>query len=162
MIMITRKTTLTLLAGLLILTVTSCLSTKKYEKEEEQQIQDYIAAHPDQAWVLKSSGLYYLETLTGTGPAVETHDTAFIFYTAKYLNGNTFDTNVGSIDTLVAPVSEGFLIDGFDEGVTYMNEGGESFLIVPSYLGYGQSGWYFPAYTPILFEVHLVKLIPGP
>jgi FKBP-type peptidyl-prolyl cis-trans isomerase FkpA len=138
------------------------MSTKKYEKEEEQLILDYLAKHSDQDWVNKSSGLYYLETLAGTGPAVEVHDTAFIFYTAKYLNGNTFDTNVGSTDTLIAPVREGYLIEGFDEGVSYMSEGGKSLILVPSYLGYGQSGWYFPAYTPILFEAHLVKVIQGP
>ena len=162
MILISKKTKLTLLAGLLIIFVTSCLSTKKYEKEEESFIQDYLAKNPDQNWVVKPSGLYYLEILTGTGPAAEAHDTAYIFYTAKYLNGNTFDTNVGTTDTLITPVSEGYLIDGFDEGVSYMNEGGKSQLIVPSYLGYGQSGWFFPAYTPILFEVYVVKIAQGP
>lgn len=146
----------------IFLLFTSCLSSRKYEKEEEQVISDYIAAHTDQNWTKKSSGLYYLEVLAGSGSEAEAHDTAFILYTAKYLNGNTFDTNAGTTDTLIAPISEGYLIQGFDEGVSYMNAGGKAQLIVPSYLGYGQSGWYFPAYTPILFEVYLVKLIKGP
>jgi peptidylprolyl isomerase len=162
MIRLSKKTILTLLAGLLIIFVTSCMSTKKFEKEEESLIQDYLAKNPDLDFELKPSGLYYLDILTGTGPAAETHDTAYIFYTAKYLNGNTFDTNVGTIDTLITPVNEGYLIAGFDEGISYMKEGGKSQLIVPSYLGYGQSGYRFPAYTPILFEVDLVKVVQGP
>jgi peptidylprolyl isomerase len=162
MIRLSKKTILTLLTGLLIIFVTSCMSTKKFEKEEESLIQDYLAKNPDLDFELKPSGLYYLDILTGTGPAAETHDTAYIFYTAKYLNGNTFDTNVGTIDTLITPVNEGYLIAGFDEGISYMKEGGKSQLIVPSYLGYGQSGYRFPAYTPILFEVDLVKVVQGP
>ncbi len=162
MILISKKTKFILLTGLLIVSVTSCLSTKKFEKEEESLIQDYLAKNPDQNWVVKPSGLYYLETLTGTGPAAEAHDTAYIIFTAKYLDGNTIETNVGTTDTLIIPVSEGYLIEGFDEGVSYMNEGGNSQLIVPSYLGHGQSGYYFPAYTPILFEVYLVKIVQGP
>jgi FKBP-type peptidyl-prolyl cis-trans isomerase len=162
MIRLSKKTILTLLAGLLIIFVTSCMSTKKFEKEEESLIQDYLAKNPDLDFELKPSGLYYLDILTGTGPAAETHDTAYIFYAAKYLNGNTFDTNVGTTDTLITPVNEGYLIAGFDEGISYMKEGGKSQLIVPSYLGYGQSGYRFPAYTPVLFEVDLVKVVQGP
>ena len=162
MMHISKKTKLTLLAGLLIIFVTSCMSTKKFEKEEEDYIQDYLANNPDLDFELKPSGLYYFEILTGPGPAVETHDTAYIFYTAKYLSGVTFGTNVGTTDTLIAPVKEGYHIQGFDEGVSYMREGGKSQLIIPSYLGYGQSGYYFPAYTPIMFEIHLVKVVQGP
>jgi FKBP-type peptidyl-prolyl cis-trans isomerase len=162
MIRLSKKTILTLLTGLLIIFVTSCMSTKKFEKEEESLIQDYLAKNPDLDFELKPSGLYYLDILTGTGPAAETHDTAYILYAAKYLNGNTFDTNVGTIDTLITPVNEGYLIAGFDEGISYMKEGGKSQLIVPSYLGYGQSGYRFPAYTPVLFEVDLVKVVQGP
>ncbi len=158
----TNKIKIILLTGLLILSVTSCLSTKKWEREEEELIQDYLAKNPDLNFELKPSGLYYLEIFSGTGPAIEAHDTAYIFYTSKYLtNEIIYSTNVGTTDTLIAPIREGFLIDGFDEGVSYMNEGGKSMMIVPSYLGYGQSGYYFPAYTPLLFEVHLVKIVRG-
>ncbi len=152
---------LILLAVLLIVSVTSCLSTKRFEKEEESLIQDYLAENPDLDFELKPSGLYYLEILAGTGPAIETHDTAFIFYTAKYLNERVYSTNVGTTDTLIAPIREGYLHEGVDEGVSYMNEGGKAMFIVPSYLGYGQSGYIFPAYTPLLYEVHLVKIVRG-
>jgi len=150
-----------ILFTLIIFTVTSCLSTKSFEKQEESLIQDYLKDNPDLNFELKPSGLYYLETVAGTGPAIETYDTAYIFYTAKYLsNERIFSTNIGTTDTLISPIG-GYLLEGFEEGVSYMSEGGESLLIVPSYLGYGQSGYYFPAYTPILYEVSLVKIVRG-
>lgn len=151
-----------ILFTLLIFTVTSCLSTKSFEKQEETLIQEYLKDNPDLNFELKPSGLYYLETLAGTGPAIEAHDTAYIFYAAKYLsNERVFSTNIGTTDTLIAPIREGYLLEGFDEGISYMSVGGKSLLIVPSYLGYGQSGYLFPAYTPILYEVSLVKIVRG-
>lgn len=69
---------------------------------------------------------------------------------------------IGITDTLFFPVNEETLISGFDEGITYMNEGGKAMFLIPSFLGYGNSGYYMPSYTPILFDVELVKLKPGP
>jgi FKBP-type peptidyl-prolyl cis-trans isomerase FkpA len=43
-----------------------------------------------------------------------------------------------------------------------MKEGGVSRLLIPSSLAYGSLGYgSIPGYTPILFEIHLVKVIPG-
>ena len=55
------------------------------------------------------------------------------------------------------------LIAGFDEGITYMKEGGKATFLIPSKLAYGTSGYYtIPGYTPLLYDVQLVKVIPGP
>jgi len=40
--------------------VSSCDLTKKYEKEEKEEIQNYLSQHPELSFVLKESGLYYL------------------------------------------------------------------------------------------------------
>jgi peptidyl-prolyl cis-trans isomerase A (cyclophilin A) len=158
----TRKFILPILAGMIILLVTSCFSTKKMEKDERIQIENFIIANPDLNFELKESGLYYADVKVGTGVQPVTHDTAYIFYTAKYLSGTLIGTNAGTTDTLICPVKEGFLISGFDEAVSYMRVGGKSKFIVPSYLGYGENSVYFPAYTPILFEADLVRVKAGP
>src|SRR4030042_6356771 len=162
MIQITRKIMMPVLAGLIIILITSCLGTEKYEKEEKEEIQKFLMRNPDLDFYLKESGLYYLDVKVGTGVQPVTNDTAYIFYTGRYLDESKFGTNVGTTDTLIAPVNVGYLIPGFDEAITYMKVGGNSKFIVPSYLGYGQSGYYFPAYTPILFEVDLVRVKAGP
>jgi FKBP-type peptidyl-prolyl cis-trans isomerase FkpA len=150
-------------SGLMLISLASCNPSKKYEKEEAAQIQAYLNSNPSLNFELKPSGLYYLDVETGTGPVTETHDTAYTFYTAKLLNGTVFDTNVGTDDTLVFPVNEDYLIKGFDEGITYMREGGKALFLIPSSLAYGSGGTYYIAgYTPVLFDVELVKIKPGP
>jgi FKBP-type peptidyl-prolyl cis-trans isomerase len=146
----------------LMISLLSCDPGRKYEKDEKKAIDDYLSKNSSLNFVLKPSGLYYLEVQEGTGRIAATHDTAFIFYTGKFLDGTTFDTNVGSTDTLKVPINEGFLITGFDEGLTYMKVGGKSTLLIPSKLGYGPSGYYtIGGYTPLLFDVELVR-VTGP
>ena len=78
------------------------------------------------------------------------------------MNGSIFDSNVGSTDGFF-PVAEGYLIAGFDEGITYMKEGGKARFLLPSSLAYGSAGYYtIPGYTPLLYDVQLVKVSPGP
>ncbi|MCJ7448359.1 MAG: FKBP-type peptidyl-prolyl cis-trans isomerase [Bacteroidales bacterium] len=148
--------------GISLILSVSCNRTDKYEKEEAAKIQTYLDNHPALDFQKKASGLYYLEVLTGPGPLAVTHDTAYVWYTGTYLSGTVFGTNVGTTDTLIFLVNEGWLIPGFDEGVTYMREGGKATFLLSSDLGYGNSGYYMAAYTPLLFDVELVKLIPGP
>jgi len=150
------------LAGLIILLVVSCDPSKKYLKEEEEEIQIYLAEHPGLTFQKKPSGLYYLDLVEGTGETPTRSDTAYTFYKGMYLSEEEFDTNVGTTDTLIRPVDEGWLIPGYDEAILYMKEGGKAMVLIPSTLGYGPSGVYFPAYTPILFEIELVKLVQGP
>ena len=150
------------LAGIVILFIASCDPAKKYEKQEQEEIDTYLSAHSDQVFVRKTSGLYYYESETGTGLQAEKLDTAYVYYTGKFLNGNTFDTNIGTGNPLIFLVDVGYLIPGFDEGVTYMKTGGKSQFLIPSYLGYGNTGYRMPAFTPLLFEVSLVKLGKAP
>ena len=141
----------------------SCDPAKKYENEESTKIQEYLSSNSNLNFVLKPSGLYYLEVLAGTGVAPVIHDTAYVKYTGKFFDGSTFDTNVGETDTLIFPVAEGWLIDGFDEGITYMKVGGKAKFLLPSRLAYGPSGSYpyILGYTPLLYDVELVKVKAG-
>jgi FKBP-type peptidyl-prolyl cis-trans isomerase FkpA len=42
-----------------------------------------------------------------------------------------------------------------------MKPGGKSTLLIPSKLAYGASGTYgIPGYTPLLFDIELVKTVP--
>ena len=156
-------TSLLLLAAVLILSLVSCEPGKKYEKAEEAEIQDYLSNNPTLAFELKPSGLYYLPVQVGTGIKPVKSDTAWVKYTGKFLDGTVFDTNVGKSDTLMVPVDEGWLIPGFDEGITLMNKGGKAMLLIPSSLAYGPTGYYIISpYTPLLFDLELVRVKKGP
>jgi len=151
----------TLFIALFAVLVVSCNPEKKYIKEEEASIQDYLASHPDLNFDLKPSGLYYLDILVGTGMAPQDLDTTYVKYTIKFLDGVVFDTNVGRDDTLVFLSNGGFYPIGFEEAVTYMKVGGKALFLTPSKLAYGSSGNnYIAGYTPLLFDVELVKIKP--
>ena len=153
----------TLFIALVTVLFVSCNPTKKYEEEEKASIQDYLASHPDQNFELKPSGLYYLDVVVGTGLAPDDLDTTYVKYTIKFLDGQVYDTNVGTDDTLVFLSKAGLYPEGFEEGVSYMKVGGKALFLTPSKLAYGTSGtYYIPGYTPLLFDVELVRLIPGP
>jgi len=141
----------------------SCIKTEDYAAIEKQNINDFISSNPDLLFTQKESGLYYYETTAGTGDALRAHDTAFVVYTGKFLNGGVFDSNVGQ-DTLSFPVGENqWVIPGFDEGISYMKKGSKSVFILPSSLAYGSTGYgYIPGYTPLLFEVSLGRIARGP
>lgn len=163
---IMKKSLILLLSSITILmAVVACNKTGKLEKEEQAEIDAYLARNSTLNFERKQSGLYYLELVKGTGRIPVKNDTAFIKYTGKFLDGRIFDSNAGSSKTLDIVVGTAGLIVGFAEGITYMAEGGKSLLLIPSSLGYGTTGSYgggISGFTPLLFEVTLVKVKVGP
>jgi len=156
------QSVLMFIAAIVLLSLGSCDPARKYEKAETEAISNYLSSNPADTFKLEPSGLYYLNVLTGTGRTPVAHDTVDVVYTGKYLNGDVFDTNAGKAD-LIFVVGELNVIAGFDEGMTYMKEGGKSTFLIPSKLGYGTQGFYgIPGYTPLLYDVQLIKVKPGP
>jgi FKBP-type peptidyl-prolyl cis-trans isomerase len=147
----------------LMFSLGSCDPSKKYEKAEKASIQNYLLSNPDKNFELKPSGLYYFEVLTGTGRTPVLHDTAYVMLTVKFIDESVYYTNEGTTDTISFPVAEGALIYGLDEGITFMKEGGKATLLVPSNLAYGTegNGYGIPGYTPILYDLRLVRVKPG-
>ena len=146
----------------IVIALVSCNPASKYEKAEKESISNYINNHLTDTFTLESSGLYYHQVLLGTGPTPVTHDTAYVVYTGKFLDGTVFDSNVGET-SLIFPVDEGVLIQGFDEGITYMKQGGKAQFLLPSKLAYGTQGYYtIGGYTPLIYDVELVRVKPGP
>jgi FKBP-type peptidyl-prolyl cis-trans isomerase len=163
--MITMKylrTTL-LIAGTILLALVSCDLSTKVENNEAEKIGEFLSVNDTITFTHTTSGLYYTDLVAGTGPQAATHDSAFIKHTILYLSGAVVYSNLETDDTLKVTVNEGFLLAGFDEGLTYMHEGGRTLLLLPSSLAYGQYGYMgIPGYTPLLIDVHLVKLKPFP
>lgn len=152
------------LTAFLLTVVTSCDPAKKWEKEERQEIQTYINSLGDTVYSLKSSGLYYIEILEGTGSMPLTGDTVSIRYKTNYLSGRLLQSNLAETDPFKFIVGEGDVILGLDEGVRYMKDGGKAILITPSSLAYGPAGWYpyIAGYTPFRWQIEIVAVKAGP
>jgi FKBP-type peptidyl-prolyl cis-trans isomerase len=154
MVKMKEKFGLALAAGLLLIIAVSCDPAKKYEKEEAEKIAAYLNNHPDLDYIKKESGLYYCDTITGTGDQVLETDSVYFDYILRYLDGYKIaDTNYAAV------VGVGQLITGVDEALGYMKDGGWSKIVVPSYLGYGNTGIFFPAWTPLLYDLNITKLV---
>jgi len=153
-----------LLTVVLMVSLVSCDPSKKFEKEESVKIQDYLSSNSNLNFVLKTSGLYYLEVQAGSGQLPVKLDTVYTKFTAKFLDGTIFDTNVGTPDSLISILGEGWPLSGYDEGIAYMKVGGKAILLLPSKLAYGSYGSYpyIQGYTPLLLDVELVKVKAGP
>ncbi|TAF68268.1 MAG: hypothetical protein EAZ55_00145 [Cytophagales bacterium] len=132
-------------------------------KSEDEQIQEYIAANNISGAKKQNSGLYYVETLTGTGQAATKDSTMVVYYTGKTLDGKIFDRNItspGFSFRLGLESGQGSVIKGWNEGFLLMKEKGKAILLIPSSLAYGSSGTgnLIPPYTPLLFEVELLEI----
>lgn len=152
--------------GLIIIFISGCLSDQQYRKQEASDIQSYIASLGDTAYVLEPSGLYYIDLLAGTGRSPVINDTVGLVYQGMLLDRTLWNTNVQAGDTLMywAIVGSNQLIAGLNEGVRYMKQGGKARFLTPSSLAYGAAGYegIIPGYTPLLWEVVLMKVKPGP
>ncbi len=151
---------------LLLVTATmtvGCIKTPDYAAEEQKAIQEFLAAN-NITTPPTESGLYYLEKTEGTGLQPMDSDTVSINYIASRLNGLVIDTNIKEVAEehgLYDPQRDyvpfafvkgsGEAIEGIDEGVGYMKEGGEAVLIIPSKLAYHD-------YQTLVFYMELVEV----
>ena len=100
------------------------------------------------------SGLYYIETLTGTGSVPVIGQYVTIIYEGQFLNGDIF-----AKDTVPFEFGTGTVIPGLEEALSYMKPGGKSTLIIPSNLAFGSAGTkVIPPYTTIIFKIELIEI----
>jgi FKBP-type peptidyl-prolyl cis-trans isomerase len=143
---------------LLVLSLISCDTAKKMEKQEKEEIQAFLTQNDTLLFVKQQSGLYYHEAVTGTGISPVNADSVYIKYTGMFLDGTIFDSTVITGKLLGTLVYR--FVPGFSEGLTLMKQGGKSTLLIPSSLAYGATGNYgISGYTPLLFDIELVKVV---
>jgi peptidyl-prolyl cis-trans isomerase A (cyclophilin A) len=148
---------------LFLIVFSGCNRNGAWEEQERSQIESYIQTLGDTAYILKPSGLYYIELQAGTGRAVVAKDTVSFWYRGMFLDGFVFDQNFANTEPYSAIVGNHQVIKGIDEGFLYMKEGGKTRFLTPSSLAYGQSGYggIIPGFTPIIWEITMVKVRPG-
>lgn len=154
MIKMKNKFSLAVIAGLVLVIAASCDPARKYEKEEAEKIQNYLNDHPSIDYIKKESGLYYCDTIVGTGDQVVATDSVYFDYIMRYLDGWKIQDTC-----FVAKVGMGYLIPGVEEAFLYMKDGGWSKIVVPSYLAYGNYDPRLPAYTPLLYDLNITKVV---
>ncbi len=146
------------------------------KKEEPVKFKKYVDDNK-LVGTTTASGLFYTITQQGAGDKPAVGDTAEVNYTAKYLNGKIFETNVKEVaqknksfnpavqyKPIRIPVGVKAVIPGWDEGLMLLNKGAKATFVIPSKLAYGEQGYQIiQPYTPLVFDVELVSIIhPDP
>ena len=104
-----------------------------------------------------SSGLYYIENSYGMGARPTAGKTVVVHYIGYLIDGTKFDSSYDRGEPFSFTLGAGDVIQGWDEGIALMNEGGEATLIIPSNLGYGANGaGSIPGYSTLVFDVKLI------
>lgn len=123
-----------------------------------------------------ASGLQYIVKEEGSGNKAVVGDTVVVNYTGSLVSGKIFDTNDAELakkentfnpmrqyEPIRFRVGHDPVIQGWTEGLQLLNKGSKATLLVPSSIGYGErGGGSIPPYAPLIFDVELVDIIPGP
>ncbi len=107
------------------------------------------------------TGLKYQDLVVGEGDEATGRGCfVTVHYTGWLEDGTQFDSSVERGEPFGFPLAVGYVIPGWDEGVTGMKVGGKRRLTVPSELGYGArgAGDVIPPGATLIFEVELLEV----
>lgn len=103
------------------------------------------------------SGLVYVCTQAGNGVKPEAGKKVKVHYTGMLLDGTKFDSSVDRGEPFEFPLGMGYVIPGWDEGISMMSKGEKGILYIPAKLGYGErAAGPIPAFSNLIFEVELI------
>jgi peptidylprolyl isomerase len=143
----------TLIFSLIVLSaLVSCRKpVRDIAKLEQVKLMDTITT---------KSGLQYAEIHVGTGATPKIGQRVTVHYTGVLENGVKFDSSVDRDEPFSFKIGVGQVIEGWDEGVLTMQQGGKRRLIIPSNLAYGPRGiaGAIPPNATLIFDVELLKI----
>jgi len=103
-------------------------------------------------------GLQYMVVRPGNGVfPTNKQDTVMVSYEGTTLDGKVFDSSYQRNDTVTFPLNR--VIEGWQDGLMFCDEGSEVTLWIPSELAYGPRGPMGPNQT-LKFKVELHKVMP--
>ncbi len=135
---------------------------KALQQEEEKAIATYfehLGKDPARFW---KDGIYFMPLKEGQGKQVASGELLYVHYKGFFLDSTLFD------DTYArnAPLDFRYgdpdqVLEGFGQGLSYMEEGGEALLLLPSEKAFGKQGsstGIVPPWTPVLYRVELISV----
>ncbi|WP_372758046.1 FKBP-type peptidyl-prolyl cis-trans isomerase [Mariniflexile sp.] len=123
-----------------------------YSQQNEAEIQAYLEANNLDA-ERSNSGLYYIIDEVGTGQKPISTDRVKVKYEGYLTTGEVFEEwDEDGFSFFLYQV-----ISGWQEGLTYFNEGGSGKLIIPAHLAYGSyNNGIIKAGSVLIFDIELI------
>ncbi len=150
--------------------IVEIFSLEKYNKQKRE---NNVLKEQDELPILKSyiqntsittkpttSGLYYIETKEGNGKSPKSGDRLVVNYTGTLISGKVFDSTYFRNQPFEFAYGTGEVIQGWDQGLSYMKVGGKAKFIIPSHLAYGKDGFgeIIAPYSTLIFEIELLEI----
>ncbi len=135
----------------------------KLAQDDDKTLQDYFTKNNLKP-TKTATGLYYIMSNPGSGPAMEKGQNVTMKYKGKLLDGTVFDTNMDSsfhhAEPFTFPVGVGRVIPGWDEGVMLLKKGAKASFYIPSGMAYGVNSPNpaIPANSILAFDVEVTDV----
>lgn len=108
--------------------------------------------------IVTGSGLAYQDIVVGTGNPAAVGSSVTVHYTGWLADGTMFESSYSG-DPFTLVLGNRSVIAGWEEGLLGMQVGGIRKLIIPSDLGYGDSGsGSIPPGATLIFEVEMIAI----
>lgn len=144
-------------------------SAAAQKEKDEKLITEYLDKNKIKA-TKNAAGVYVAVNQEGTGATPNPGDTVYVHYTGKLTTGKVFDSSQDStmrpgmpLEPIKFPIGRGFVIRGWDAGLSGLKKGSKATLVIPSGLAYGLQGSppVIPGNSILVFDVQLVDIKPG-
>ena len=130
-------------------------------REQEAKIAaDKAAEELAAGFETTESGLRYQMIIKGTGKKAEKGKIVSVHYKGTLADGKEFDNSFKRKKPIEFPLGQGYVIEGWDEGIALLQVGDKARFIIPSYLGYGENGagGVIPPNATLVFDVELMDV----
>ena len=166
------KTIFVLFVILIIISAAGWLFIQKGRQAQESTIHDVTASLSPSVepsplpspsggkMTTLEGGLQIQDIIVGSGAQAGTGDMVTVNYVGMFPDGRKFDSSYDRGQPFQFILGEGQVIDGWDQGIAGMREGGKRKLIIPPAMAYGQGGAgdIIPPNATLVFEAELLAV----
>jgi FKBP-type peptidyl-prolyl cis-trans isomerase len=108
----------------------------RVKKDGEEYIANFLSCNEEA--IETDTGLVYCEMKAGDGQQPSLKSTVEVHYHGTLTDGTVFDSSVDRGQTISFPLAG--VIQGWQQGLQMMKEGGKATLVIPGDLAYGDAG----------------------
>lgn len=151
------------LLALMSLIVTGCSLLDSAQETTSSVTGSSTSQNSEGDSMTTESGLQIITIETGTGAKPEPGDVVLVHYVGTLEDGTEFDSSRKRGEPFSFALGQGQVIQGWDEGIALLNQGGKAKLVIPPELGYGErgAGNVIPPDAVLHFEVELLEILAG-
>ena len=148
------------------------LSKQRMDRAEEMYVEQRKQMRQQEDSIVKAyanehhfdnvhKGIYYTVTRKGNGAKPRKNQNASILYKGRRLNGEVFDQYDNPAHPRKFEIGKEQVARGVEIIVQEMNEGDVITALLPSSLAFGDKGYEaynIPPFTPVIYEIELLKV----